>query len=79
MAGRREPRRVGTRRALPPRPMGPGEHATVAVPSSTHANRPSRLVEREAPYLIGELKRVALVTATCIGLLAFLTVVDRMR
>jgi len=43
------------------------------------ASRPLRLVEREAPYLIDELKRVALVTATCVGLLIFLTVVDRMR
>ena len=30
-------------------------------------------------YLIDELKRVAMVTATCVGLLIFLTVVDRMR
>jgi hypothetical protein len=43
------------------------------------ATRPARLVEREAPYLIDELKRVAVVTATCISLLVLLTVVDRMR
>jgi hypothetical protein len=40
--------------------------------------RPARLVEREAPYLMAELKRIAMVTGTCIGLLALLVVVDRL-
>ena len=42
-------------------------------------SRPARLVEREAPYLIAELKRVAFVSGTCIGLLALLVVIDRMQ
>ena len=69
------------RRTLPPRPTYEEQQFTaegrVVVPSG--ASRPQRLVEREAPYLIDELKRIALVSGTCIGLLIFLTVVDRMR
>jgi hypothetical protein len=49
------------------------------VAGSLAASRPTRLVEREAPYLMDELRRVGLVTATCVGLLIFLTVVDRIR
>lgn len=81
--GRRATRRALSRRSLPPRPGegqlagAPSERATLGT--TVAASRPLRLVEREAPYLMDELKRVALVTATCVGLLIFLTVVDRMR
>lgn len=80
------PRRPTTRgpqgrRSLPPRPTydsAPGG-ATAAPPERrSQAVRPARLVEREAPYLIAELKRIAMVTATCVGLLALLVVVDRL-
>ena len=81
--GRRASRRSLTRRSLPPRPGDEqGIAASAARPALTGslaASRPNRLVEREAPYLMDELRRVALVTATCVGLLIFLTIVDRMR
>ena len=79
--GRRASRRAQERRSLPPR-AGERTSSTLgdgAAAGSVGASRPVRLVEREAPYLMDELKRVALVTATCVGLLIFLTVVDRMR
>jgi hypothetical protein len=80
MSQRRVPRRVAMRRSLPPRPTygAVGTDAT-AAPASVAMTRPQRLVEREAPYLLDELKRVALVSGTCIGLLIFLTVVDHLR
>lgn len=80
--GRRASRRGLARRSLPPRPgdergsAAPGERP---LAGSLAASRPTRLVEREAPYVMAELRRVGLVTATCIGLLIFLTIVDRMR
>ncbi len=79
-----DPRRILNRRSLPPRPTYADAETiaaeAVAVTGAARGlSRPARLVEREAPYLIDELKRVALVTATCVGLLVLLTVVDRMR
>jgi hypothetical protein len=41
-------------------------------------SRPARLVARETPYLRAELRRILGVTATCIGLLVVLVIVDRM-
>jgi hypothetical protein len=80
MTSRNTPRRRGSaRRSLTPRATPSGGTATEIGTSTLGTSRPARLVEREAPYLIDELKRVAIVTATCIGLLAVLTVVDRMR
>jgi hypothetical protein len=75
-----ESRRTTLRRSLPPRPTtaGPGERADEPA-VERRGNRSTRLVEREAPYVMDELKRVFLVTATCIALLGALTVVDRMR
>jgi hypothetical protein len=34
-------------------------------------------VEREAPYLLAELRRIALVSATCMGLLVLLVIVEK--
>jgi hypothetical protein len=42
-------------------------------------SRPARIVEREAPYLMAELRRIGLVTATCIAMLAMLVIVDRLQ
>ena len=41
-------------------------------------SRPARLVARETPYLRAELRRIFGVTATCVGLLVVLVIVDRM-
>ena len=80
--GRRASRRAVGRRSLPPRPAKGSWRArwpTARRSAPLRRAAPLRLVEREAPYLMDELKRVAMVTATCVGLLIFLTVVDRMR
>lgn len=77
----RNPRRQGQRRRLPPRPTYSGapqveepEHAL-----SRRDARPIRYVERESPLLAAELMRVLGVTATCFGLLAVLTIIDRLQ
>ncbi len=79
------PRRPTTRgplgrRSLPPRPTyEQAPVATAAAPDRrAPVSRPARLVEREAPYLIAELKRIGMVTGTCVGLLMLLVVVDRL-
>ena len=79
-------RRRGARRRLPPRPPSPPGSpagaptagAPAAPPATAAGLRPERLVEREAPYLVAELRRVATVTAVCAGLLAALVAVDRL-
>ena len=75
-------RRRGSRRRGRARPAP--EAPTLAVPSGVTParpvvqSRPARLVQREAPYLRGELRRVAGVSAVCLTLLAMLVVVDRL-
>ena len=77
------PRRQLTRRSLPPRPTYPGASGVEAAPSTQRPNAEARRVTenvlRQAPYLAAELKRVAGVSAVCIGMLIALTVIDRLR
>lgn len=83
------PRRPTTRgplgrRSLPPSPTYARQHGEpTEVPAAGQRrqtqSRPARIVEREAPYLIAELRRIGLVTATCIGMLAMLVIVDRLQ
>jgi hypothetical protein len=40
--------------------------------------RPARLVEREAPFLKAELRRVATISSVCFGLIGALVVIDRL-
>ena len=70
-------RRMAMRRSLPPRPDADG-HGDAAR-TTRQASRPLSLVEREAPYMFNELKRIFMVTGTCVAVLIALTVVDRMR
>ena len=81
----RNPRRRRRRppRRLPPRP--PAGARAVAAPRAPTAGdasmtetRPERLVEREAPFLGAELRRVAAVSGVCFALLAVLVAVDRL-
>ncbi len=65
------------RRSLPPRPTYEG--AAEAPRTTRQSSRPLSLVEREAPYMFDELKRIFMVTATCVVVLTALTVVDRLR
>ena len=84
----RTPRRRPTaRRTLPPRPVIDHVHpASTAAVAASHgpgqqpgSRRVARgLSEREARLLIADMKRVAVVTATCLGLLVVLVVVDRL-
>ena len=75
-------RRRLTRRP-PPRPtFAVGVEAGGAMPTTRQAAESQRVaahVAREVPYLVAEMKRVFGVTAVCLGLLAVLVVVDRMR
>ncbi len=70
---------------LPPRPPAEAQSATteraagLTAPESTlRGTRPERLVERDAPYLASELRRVASVSAACLALLALLIAADRL-
>lgn len=75
------PRRRLTRVA-PPRPTYDGAPVPVAAATehtSRQALRPTNYVAREAGNVKMELRRVAGVTATCFGLLAILTVIDRLQ
>lgn len=58
--------------------VAPGAARPASMRASAAMSRPARLVAREMPYLRTELRRIAGVTATCIGLLAVLAVVDRL-
>jgi hypothetical protein len=66
------------RRSLPPRPTYEGA-AEAPARAGRQASRPLSLVEREAPYMLDELKRIFMVTGTCVAVLIGLTVVDRLR
>ncbi len=71
------PRRRLTRRSLPPRPTYNG--APQEEHRATHDEvRAARAVEHDAPFVAIELRRVFLISATCLGLLAVLTAVDRL-
>lgn len=72
------PRRPGARRYLPPRPAI-GTQPAVDTLRASGAHRPQRLAEREAQFLARELRRVASVTGLCVGLLALLVIIDRLR
>jgi hypothetical protein len=79
------PRRDRTiRRRLPPRPtfaastveatLAPGDDAR----HRRETDRAHAAAVRESRYLVAELKRVAGVTATCVGMLVVLAVIQRM-
>jgi len=80
-------RRARTPRRLPPRPTYRGAtEAAGATPvgeappsreRTARAGRSSRLLERETPLVMKELRRVAGVSIVTFGLLIVLTVIDR--
>lgn len=77
------PRRRLTRRVAPPRPTYEGAQGAEAAPPTLRQNAETRRIAenlmRQAPYLSAELKRIAGVTGICLGMLAVLTIIDRMR
>ncbi|MGE3960405.1 MAG: hypothetical protein AB7F65_01825 [Dehalococcoidia bacterium] len=67
---------------------GTGDHGSgdqgsghaAAGPGHQHAQvRSDRLLARESQTMISELKRVALVSGVCFGMLALLVVVERLQ
>ena len=46
--------------------------------ASAASERPARLIERDAPLLLGELRRIVLISGACLGLLVVLVAVDRL-
>lgn len=73
-------RRRQTPRRLPPRPGAPSVAPSASAgTASARESRPARLVEREAPYLRAELRRVFSLSAVSLALLALLVIVDRVR
>jgi hypothetical protein len=42
------------------------------------SERPTRLIERDAPFVVAEVRRIAMVSAACFGLLVVLVAVDRL-
>ena len=80
----RSPRPRG-RRTLPARPPSVGAPAVAAGGelrggrrSLAASERPLRLIERDAPFLLAELRRIVLVSGACFGLLVALVAVDRL-
>ncbi len=84
MPRRPRTRRNRPRRNLPPAPTVPGAPQTSAdlQPSRrariAASERPRRLVERDAPFLAAELRRIGVITAACFGLLLLLVLADRL-
>ncbi len=81
----RSPRRRQSRarRRLPPRPTydrAAGPSVDVDRPATPDTSPPAarRASSRDEGYLASELRRVAGVSAACLGLLAVLVVVDRL-
>ena len=80
----RSTRRRQPRRRPPPRPTyrgAPVDEAPVErTPSASgRASGPAQYIARQTPYLVGELRRVALASAACFGLLGLLILVDRLQ
>lgn len=65
-------------RRLPPRPGEPRPSAPRLSEAASAETRPERMVERDAPFLRAELRRVAAVSAVSFFLLASLVVIDRL-
>ena len=84
MPRRPRARRNRPRRNLPPAPPVPGApQASAQTQPSRRARvaaseRPRRLVERDAPFIAAELRRIGLITAACFALLVLLVLADRL-
>jgi hypothetical protein len=81
-------RRTTSRRRLPPRPTYQGSPAAAASPAVAEGasrgrqpaqDRAAAAAARESRYMMREMRRVALVSGSCLGLLALLTIVDRLN
>ncbi|MYA20742.1 MAG: hypothetical protein F4Z25_10955 [Chloroflexi bacterium] len=80
MSRRSRRQRNRPRRNPLPGPPPPGPPAVRAPASRAAASeRPRRLLERDAPFIGGELVRIAIISAVCGGLLAALVLIDRLR
>lgn len=79
----RSSRRRESRRRPPPRPTYRGAPVDEATPATTRRaarnTAQAQHIARQTPYLVGELRRVALTSIACFGLLVVLVVVDRLQ
>jgi hypothetical protein len=55
-----------------------GTSSRAARRVSGASERPTRLIERDAPFLLAELRRIVLVSGACLMLLVALVAVDRL-
>ena len=87
MPQRPRSRRTRSRRIQRPRvpdaaaPAAPGAAAAPQRQSGRAAaasERPARQVERDSPFVRGELIRIGLVSTVCMGLLLALVAIDRL-
>ena len=42
------------------------------------SERPQRLLERDTPFVMTEMGRIAVISGTCLGLLLILVAIDRL-
>lgn len=84
MPRRPRARRSRPRRNLPPTPPQPGVAGSTVESSASRrgriaaSERPRRLIERDAPYIAAELRRIVMISTACIGLLVLLVLADRL-
>ena len=80
MSRRSRRQRNRPRRTLPPAPplLGPPAPGA-ATARAASSERPRRLIERDAPFIGQELRRIAMITGVCSALLALLVLIDRLR
>ena len=80
MSRRSRRQRNRPRRNLPPAPPRPGPPVPGARAARAAATeRPRRLIERDAPFLGSELRRIAMISGVCSALLVLLVLIDRLR
>ena len=85
MSRRSRRQRSRPRRNAPPAPPPPGPPVLEAgglrasTARAASSERPRRLIERDAPFIASELRRIAMISGVCGSLLVLLVLIDRLR
>ena len=80
MSRRSRRQRNRPRRTLPPAPPPPGRPVPgTATARAASSDRPRMLLERDAPFIGQELRRIAMISGVCSALLVLLVIIDRLR
>ncbi len=80
MSRRSRRQRNRPRRTLPPAPPPPGRPVPgTATARAASSDRPRMLIERDAPFIGQELRRIAMISGVCSALLVLLVIIDRLR